>query len=79
MGQSKGMDMKGEGPEDDEKAKIMARVLAVWKRAPELRLGQLLEAACMGSIFYRKDFRLVEDLEAWVTQHRPAVEDKLEP
>jgi len=62
-----------------EKSLVIERVLAVWKRAPELRLGQLLEAACMGSIFYREDFRLVEDLETWADHHRPAVEDKLEP
>lgn len=57
---------------------LLDYLLDVWKRAPELRLGQLLEAACTGSMFYREDFRLMDDLETWISHHRPVVEDKLE-
>lgn len=63
---------------DFDRVTIIQYLLEVWNRAPELRLGQLLEAACTGSMFYRDDFRLVVDLEEWVNHHRPLVEDKLE-
>jgi hypothetical protein len=63
---------------DAAKTLVMEYILDVWKRAPELRLGQLLEAACTGIIFYRADFRLIGDLEELISHHHPAVEDKLE-
>ena len=44
----------------------LERVLAVWKKHPHLRLGQLLTNAAYGKcpLFYMSDIALVEAIEA---------------
>ena len=46
---------------DDDKRQIVDRILDVWLRNPELRLGQLLTNT--GGIYYTEDFTLAKRVE----------------
>lgn len=50
----------------DDQLHILSRIYFAWSKCPELRLGQFLENACEGSLFYRKDETLAEDAERFV-------------
>ena len=60
-------ELPGRAQTDEQKRAIMERVLAVWLRHPELRLGQLINGMGrfgIGSIFYTEDEALIKALEA---------------
>lgn len=48
----------------EQRREVVERLLAVWERHPELRLGQLVcSAGNRHDPFYTEDFELVEKLE----------------
>lgn len=56
--------VKGRAETNDEKCRVVLRLLAAWQKEPKLRLGQLIHNATNGrDIFYDEDFPLVEQLE----------------
>lgn len=61
--------MTGRAKTPAQKRIIMERVLVVWEKHPELRLGQLLENAVADvtpfELFYIEDERLAVTLEGW--------------
>jgi hypothetical protein len=56
----------------DQKRAVLERLLAAWLRAPELRLGQLIDNAvraktgCLPDLFDVEDEQLAELVEAFV-------------
>lgn len=65
--------MTGRAISDEQKKHLMDRLLDAWKKAPELRLGQLLYCVtgCShrdGSLFGIEDLDLVRSTEQWVKE-----------
>lgn len=56
------MSDRAETPE--QKRAVIERLLAVWLRTPQQRLGQLLDNVCSGSPFYVEDERLARLAES---------------
>jgi hypothetical protein len=56
--------VNGRAKDDETKKQAIVRILDVWKRNPELRLGQLIYLATNGEdIFDVEDAQLVTEIE----------------
>ena len=56
----------GRAETDEQKQKILDRLLLAWQRQPSMRLGQLIFVATGGrDIFYDEDEALAEDVERY--------------
>ena len=55
-----------------DKYKICRRLYKAWKKAPELRLGQLIECSVpphdVLEIFYAEDYDLIRKIEEFVSK-----------
>ena len=62
---------KGRAETPEQKRAVMERVLKCWLRAPEQRLGQLLDntvvSAALGDLFSIEDDGLVSGVERLIT------------
>lgn len=55
--------MKNRANTLEEKNLILIRLAALWKKRPELRLGQLIGNYLESELYYIEDFDLIEKLE----------------
>lgn len=55
--------MKGRAITGAQKEKIILKLLSLWKKRPELRLGQLIGNYLESELYYIEDFDLIERLE----------------
>ena len=62
----------GRASTDDLKTQMMTLILALWKKFPHLRLGQLIDNATRGeSLFYMEDADLLDMLSDFLSKHPP--------
>jgi hypothetical protein len=63
--------VNGRAKDDETKKQAIARILDVWKRNPELRLGQLIYLAANNEdIFDVEDAALVTEIEMYFRKAR---------